>query len=669
MQNLLQDLENLLKTATYTDYKGEIAKYTDYNGTVVKNIVVEIALQLHPDLLRTLLKNERLKEQFFTDIDGILVFDKVAFIRFVNLKEFMADSYTKFTKKIGLALDSPHNEFLYEKQNVVLNFPHKDCILQGGQTKEDNKNRTEVFWNTLLAKDQIDSLFDRKILTNLKKFVGKPIFAPKTQELLPEEPKIIGYEAIQEKVTKFETTDNFIIKGNNLIALHCLKHRYEGKIKLIYIDPPYNTGNDSFRYNDQFNHSAWLVFMKNRLDIAKKLLAKDGSIWINIDDKEVHYLKVMCDEIFGRENFIANIIWEKNYSPRMDSQSFSASHDHILCYSRTGTFKVKKQVFEQNSDQFNFKDEKTGKFYRRRSIRKEGSNSLRTDAPSMFFPLIAPNGEEIYPIKPSSNIESCWRWSLKTYKENLEKELVEWVLTENYGWQVYAKQFIDENASKPPETIWSHEDAGNTHEAKQEVKTLFTLDEFSTPKPEKLLQRIIELATNKGDMVLDFFAGSGTTLAVAHKLGRRYIGIEQMDYIENIPLIRLIKVIEGEQGGVSKSVNWTGGGAVIYCELQKYNELYAEKIQIAETAERLTEIRAEMLDKAFMNYLYREDDLAANETDFLALDLPSQKQFLLALLDLNQLYVNVADSMDTVVFGDSVSKEDLRLSREFYQKI
>ena len=273
MQNLLEELKSTL----------EIDDRLVIDGKLNKNKIVEMALALDGELLALLLKNDTIKKHFFKEVSGTLIFDKIEFQRSVSNKQFLPDSYTAFKNKIGL---TANGEYLTESKEVVLAWPYKDCVLEGGQTKEDQK-RKEIFWNATLAPDEIDRLLDPKVLTNFKKY-------DKDGESIPD--------TINPK------QDNFIFKGNNLLALHSLRRQFAGKVKLIYIDPPYNTGGDSFQYNDRFNHSAWLTFIQNRLLIAKDLLANNGSIWINIDDDESHYLKVMCDEVFGRHNFLAEKI-------------------------------------------------------------------------------------------------------------------------------------------------------------------------------------------------------------------------------------------------------------------------------------------------------------------------------------------------------------------------
>jgi adenine-specific DNA-methyltransferase len=345
---------------------------------------------------------------------------------------------------------------------------------------------------------------------------------------------------VREESVDWDRTRNLYIEGDNLDVLKLLQEAYLNKVKCIYIDPPYNTGQD-FIYRDNFResvreylaasgqidelgnrllrnteangrfHSDWLTMMYARLKIARNLLRDDGVIFISIDDHEMANLRAICDEIFGPDNFAAAIIWEKVYSPRMDVAGFSTSHDYILCYVKGDLSAVKREPFAQNERQFNHVDEATGRRYRRRSIRKEGSNSLRSDAPNSFFPLEAPDGTPVYPIKPDGT-EGCWRWSRETYEENVRQGLVEWVKTEA-GWQVYAKQFLDGDASRPPETIWRHGEVGHTHGAAEELKKLLGGRFFDSPKPKELIRKMLTLATDPDGehIVLDFFSGSATT--------------------------------------------------------------------------------------------------------------------------------------------------------------
>ena len=283
--------------------------FTD-NGELLRNSVYEAAMQMDAKLIKLLLSNEETKKRFFADVEGVLVFDKVGFGWVINNREFLPDSYTRYKNKIGLV--NSRDEYISTSKDVVLVFPYKDCVLEGGQTKEDQK-RDEIFYNETLAPDEVDRLLYPKVFMNAKRYTADG----------------------EESITEFKDTDNLIIKGNNLIALHSLLPKYEGKVKLIFIDPPYNTINDTFGYNDTFNHSTWLTFMKNRLEVARKLLSQDGSIYISMDYNEVHYLKVLMDEIFGRDCFQREIIWRMGFVSgyKTKVKNFIRNHDTILFYS------------------------------------------------------------------------------------------------------------------------------------------------------------------------------------------------------------------------------------------------------------------------------------------------------------------------------------------------
>lgn len=284
-------------------------------GKLLKNKIIESALSLDPLLIKLLLKDDAIKKIFFENIDDILVFDKIKFQRFVSNKQFLPDSYTSFSNKIGLTKDS---EFIQSTKDVVLSWTYKDCVLEGGQDKDDAK-RNEIFWNETLAPDQIDRLLSPKVLTNFKKIAT-------------------DCESVPNEITE---NDNLIIKGNNLLALHTLLKKYRQKVKLIYIDPPYNTGSDSFGYNDSFNHSTWLTFMKNRLEVAKELLRLDGAIFVQVDDNEQAYLRVLLDEIFDRENFVNTISIKTKVAGVSGShhgKSLANTVEYIHLYARNKDF-------------------------------------------------------------------------------------------------------------------------------------------------------------------------------------------------------------------------------------------------------------------------------------------------------------------------------------------
>jgi adenine-specific DNA-methyltransferase len=393
-------------------------------------------------------------------------------------------------------------------------------------------------------------------------WIGKENRPRLEPRILLEDPEK-SYHA-KQRVSDKDIFDNRLIFGDNLLALKALEQEFAGKVKCVFIDPPYNTGSAFTHYEDGVEHSIWLSLMRDRLELIRRLLSDDGSLWITIDDNEAHYLKVLCDEVFGRECFVANVLWQKVYSDRMDAKEFSASHDHILVYKKTDRFVPKKLQIDQDDSQFNLLDSATGKRYRRRSLRKEGSNARREDRPNLWYPINAPDGSQVFPIRPATNTEGNWRWSQDTYRENAPLGIIEWVQTPR-GWEVYVKQFKEEDAVRPPNTWWTSEEVGHNHEAKEEVRRFNPTNVFSTPKPERLINRILAIASNPGDVVLDSFAGSGTTGAVAQKMGRRWIMVELGEHCHTHIIPRLKKVIDGEdEGGITKAVDWKGGGGFRY---------------------------------------------------------------------------------------------------------
>jgi len=624
MENILDKLISLLKKDERLVSEGEL----------LKNKIIELALNSDKGLLKLLLSDKKMKEVFFDDIEGVLIFDKDKFIHFISNKQFLPDSYTSFRNKIGLTVN---NDFLNRSKEVVLSWPYKDCVLQGGMTKEDQK-RDEIFWNNVLAPDEINRLLDPKVFAHARRIDKNG----------------------SHKLDKFRTDengnikDNLIIQGNNLFALHSLKIRFNSKVKLIYIDPPYNTGNDSFGYNDRFNHSSWLTFMKNRIEVAYDLLSKDGSIWINIDDTESHYLKVICDEIFKRENFVANVIWQKKFSPQSDARYFSDNHDHILVFAKNKDYwqrNLLPRTEEMDARYKNPDDDPRGPW-------ASSDLSVKTYSKEYDYPITTPSGKVIHPTKGR-----CWR----TSKKNLEK-----LIKDNRIWfgpnkdgVPRIKRFLSEvQKGIVPITIWTHDEVGHNQEARQELKKIFGGESvFENPKPERLLKRIIEIGTNKDDLVLDFFAGSGTAGAVAMKMNRHFVLCEQMDYAKQVTSKRIKKVILGEKGGISKSVNWKGGGDLVYMELMKWNEIFVQEITKAKTKVKLRELWEGMKKKAFLSHKIDIRLVDERAKEFRVLSIKDQKRFLLECLDKNHLYVNYSEISDEE-YG--VEEKDKKLNRKFY---
>lgn len=447
----------------------------------------------------------------------------------------------------------------------------------------------EQFWGEVLAnKEQVAEWQELYALEDLLKQAGKkkldkafvraqPTLGVDTRHF-PEDFKwrlLAHFEDLDDAI------DGVVIKSENFQALNLLRERYRERVRCIYIDPPYNTGSDEFIYKDNYQHSCWLSMMADRLALAREVLAEDGVIFISIDDHEAKRLRFVMDHILGRENFLAQAIWQKVYSPRMDAKGYSQDHDYILVYRRTDRFAVERIRFEQNISQFSEVDEQTGKRYRRRSLRKEGKNSRRIDRPNLFYPLIAPDGTEVLPIRPDGS-EGCWRWAIRRYEEAKKKGMIEWIKPGN-GWQVYVKQFYDERATRPPSTVWLHTDVGHSHEAADELKAIFGEMVFDNPKPTRLIRRMLEIGTlaEQEAVVLDFFAGSGTTAHAVINLNqqvsadRQYILVEMGDWFETVLVPRIKKVVFCEKWKVGKPV---GGEGVSHFVKVLYLEQYEDTL-------------------------------------------------------------------------------------------
>lgn len=377
------------------------------------------------------------------------------------------------------------------------------------------------------------------------------------------EPRILVED--KEKSYGDPCSENMLIHGDNLIALQALQQDFAGMIKCIYIDPPYNTGSAFEYYDDGIEHSIWLSLMWKRLKLLHALLSEDGTIWISLDDSEAHYLKVVADQIFGRKNFIADVAWEKADSPRMDAKLFSSRYDHTLVYSKNITTVKINQVTTIDIPEHYNKILPDGRKYYLKPLRYMGAADTRAARPNLYFPIVAPDGSQVYPIR-SDGSDGRWRWSKE--KVDLNPDLIEWVNGRN-GWSVYYRIFANEFSSRPPETFWTFQDAGSNRNAKAEIKALFGGEKaFDTPKPERLIKLILTIATEPQDYVLDSFLGSGTTAAVAHKMHRRYIGVEMGDQAYSLCKLRLDKVIDGEDlGGITGEVLWEGGGGYHFYEL------------------------------------------------------------------------------------------------------
>lgn len=637
-------------------------KYVAEDGSLLKATVYSDIMTMEPSLLKLLVDNEHIRKTFFKDIDGVLVFDKQQFAWLIESKEFLPDSFTSYTNKIGLA---SNRKFISASNDVVLDFPYKDCILQGGQDKDDQK-RKEIMYNETLASDEISNLLAPKVLSNAKRYtaVGEKDLIG---EFITETIKIK-----EENGIEFNDCDYLIVKGNNFIALSSLLKKYEGRIKLIYIDPPYNTGNDSFNYNDNFNHSTWLTFMKNRLSLAKSFLSKDGVIFIHCDNHEQSYLKVLLDEIFGAEQFIETITVVNNPRGR-DYGGIANMHEFIHVYSKDSE-KVVLYRIEDSNKEFPYKDSISG--YEIRELRNRNTAFHIGNRPNLCYPFYVNPDKEVdngfleLSLEPqkgyvevmpaiSMGIQTVWRWGKPKAEENLNVNIVGKAMQEAGKYMIVEK--YRDNTQMARSVWWDKE--VNSERGTIHLRELFGKKVFSFPKPEELMKRIIQIATVAKDLILDFHMGSATTQAAALKMNRHFIGIEQMDYIEDVAVERLKKVLKGEQGGISKDVIWKGGGSFVYCELKENAQTLIDAIQKA-TAENISRIKAEIYnDKRIVPYLTRDELLEVDE-DFEALSLKDKKKALIKLIDKNKLYINYSDIDDE---DFNISEADKKFSRSFYE--
>lgn len=656
----LQELESILKNDE---------RFVSQDGQLLKPRVRDAVSQLDAPLIRSLMASPLLKEHFFKNVDDITIFDQDKFMWVVNSKEFLPDSYTAYKNKIGLSAND--HDLLASSNEVALVWPYKDCVLEGGQDKEDEK-RDEIFYNETLAPDEVGRLLAPKAFKNAIRYSAD------------------GAESVQE----IADDDNLIIKGNNLLALSSLLERYEGQVKCVYIDPPYyfktSKNEDTFAYNSNFKKSTWLTFMENRLQLARRLLSEDGALFVQISDDGVAELHLLLKEVFGEENFLNKI------TVRTKSPSGFASVN-------AGVFETAEYILAFGKDKrrwrYNTQYVATGwdKNYKLFVVNKH-------DTPNAWKIV------NIYDHLAEQNDFS----SVKKMREQLGKAAVEEMAAEfalqnkesvfrytaindKAGAQVVAAREASRQDSGriiPIEregqyTVYVHNgqelafyskkvrEIDNELVPSMQVTNIWTDTPYEGiaaegsvtlkggKKPERLIQRIIALNTDPGDLVLDYHLGSGTTAAVAHKMGRRYIGIEQLDYGENSPVVRLRKVIEGEKSGVSKGIGWNGGGSFVYFELARQGEGLMRRLEDAHEA---TDVRA-ILDDATERGLLRPSVLPKELKDttaaFEELSIEEQKRIVAELIDKNRLYINASDIEDTEL---GLSEVDIAFTKSFYGK-
>ncbi|WQU50499.1 site-specific DNA-methyltransferase [Helicobacter pylori] len=601
-----------------------------------KERLVTLILTADEKLLIFMLEHENAndyKKHFFKMIANSLVFNQEALLECLETKE-LENSFTRFKNKIGLY---SQGGFLKSSGSVVLHFPFKDNVLLGN-AKDNNTKSKECFYHEILHKNEIDTLLSPKALCRFE----------------------MHGQGDLESTLKDKST-NYLIKGNNLIALHSLKKKFAKQVKCIYIDPPYNTGNDSFNYNDNFNHSSWLVFMKNRLEVAREFLSDDGVIFVQCDDNEQAYLKVLMDEIFGKENFVSCITHIVKPEGRMYGQ-VAKTHEYILVYAKNINNLIFNEI-EKEGHAFSYADEKGGfdlQGLENRNFRAfNGLNipSLRYGLfidenqkdSNGFMPVFGEYRDGLTEVFPDSRngFDLVWRWG----KEKALKENHSLVGVFKDRLRVFQK--VRSNTTRAKSIFWDK--SMITQKGTEEVKQIFKTQIFDFPKPEALLKRILEISTQENDLVLDFFAGSGTTCAVAHKMKRRYIGIEQMDYIETITKERLKKVIEGEQGGISKKCDFKGGGSFVYAELKEVNSGIKKQILNAKSKSECLKIFNDLNERILKRADGKIGEIDSEE--FHNLDLNEQKRICCASLDSNEDYLNLGDIDEDAWEIDGITKK------------
>lgn len=646
--NLYETLESHLKREN---------NFVSDEGLLKKWVVIDHARNYDEELIDLLLQNETLKEKFFVKVKDVLVFKQDFFISFLEQKNYLNDSYTKYKNKIGLTIDG---KFLKQRNEVALVWPFKDCILEGGQSREEDK-REEIFFNEILAQDEITQLLEPKVLTNAKRIDkdGEHPFDGFRRDAELNRKRGLPEDTI---------TDNLIIKGNNLLALHTLKEEFAGKVKLIYIDPPYNTGNDSFQYNDSFNESTWLTFMKNRLEIARDLLSKDGKMFIQCDDNEQAYLKILMDEVFKPQNFVETFVWKNTDNAPALSKKTRKNLEFIHCYEKV--LDTSKGYVGRDSDNDDAPLLNSGNPI---TVLKFEPEIIQFRIPDGNYPKGSYDKVELLDdlvVKKGKNEDTIrLKGRFKWQQSFLDTEVSNgtYFLIKSNKFSIRYQREIASNMApdKLIDEIYLSKAIGveTNEDSKKHIDSL-NLNFNSYPKPESLIGFLIKAVTEEGDLILDYHLGSGTTASTAHKMKRQYIGIEQMDYIETVAVERLKKVIDGEQGGISKSVNWQGGGSFVYLELKKYNQTFIEQIEEAKDTEALLKVWEKMKAKSFLNYnvdIKKQDE---HLEEFKTFTLAEQKQHLCELLDKNQLYVNLSSLNDA---DFACTEEEKKVTQDFYQ--
>lgn len=640
-------------------------------GLLKKDVIITDIDNYKPDLVEKILTNPILNEAFTEDIAGATILKINDIIQMLEVDEYWSNSCTRYINKIGL---TTNNRYLDEVTDVVINFPYKDGILKAGMTKDDvpKKDAEESFLNEIVAREEIDVLLDKKILKNVKKCSQDGFF----------------------ETSEIQETDNLIIKGNNLLSLYSLKERLKKmnkSVKLIYIDPPYyfikEKKEDTFPYNSNFKLSTWLTFMKNRLEIARDLLSDDGAIFVQINDDGVGELHVLLKEVFKKENFI-NKITVKTKSPSgfasVNPGVFETA-EYILSFAKDkAQWKYNPQFVRSEYDKnykfyitnkdenfSNWKIENIGEYVAKKQGYENKRKAYKELGQVFFDNLVADfalqNSDSVFRETPINDNASAVLIDLRDKSKSEAETIFFQPREDNYDVYVkngqeltfYSKKIREIDGERVPSiqlsNIWTDIPyEGIAKEGGVKLK--------GGKKPEKLLRRIIELATDEGDLVLDYHLGSGTTAAVAHKLNRQYIGFEQLDYGENDSVARLERVVQGENSGISKMVKWSGGGSFIYAELMDKNSIFIDSVLNSKNPDELKTIFDDM--KFTLDFDFRVDLLEVSKSIWNE-DFDTQKKILVKIIDKNQLYYNYSEIEDTMI-QSQLSESDITFNKSFY---
>ena len=661
------------------DALSENEKYV-INGKLNIALIADDAFILDDSIVSLLLKNKKLTNFFFKKIKDIHIFDKTLFFQFITNKQLIEDSFTKYKKNIGLTIRQTPVNF----NDIILEWPYKDCVLEGGQ-EEDTENRNEIFWNTLIAKEEINNLFSSKVISSAKLITSS------------NEQK---FKATDKEF--FKKSKNYLISGNNLIAAHTLKNKFLKKIKLVYLDPPYNTPGEAntFSYNNRFNHSSWLTFMKNRIEVASKLVSDDGFICFAIDDNEQAYLKVLADEILGRENFIGTVAIQIKKEGRTDNDFFATSHDYAIFYAKNAN-KAKLNSLPITEEQAKeFKEEDDLGRYKWRDLMRTGGNSTPKERPNQYF--------EIYCSKKTNKIIGASSININNITEEYDSEFIFEINDKKDCIKTPKAKFLEKNnniriftpigktgtkqvwrwsdrekllraaeigeiqvvSSKikikdrtrlgsKATTTWYDTEFNATAHGTNLLKKLFNGKKiFSYPKSLHTMMDILRITMNPGDTVLDLFAGSGTTAHAITKLNsfdggdRSFILVEQMKYIKDTTSQRIKKILD------KNTKNF------IYFELKKLNYELINKIEKISSKDNLLKITKIISTYEYLSIHKDLNQIISNINNNENFDLKKIKHSLVELIDKSQLYLSYSEIEDK---KHNIDKDTLELNSQFYK--